>query len=118
MCLVSSSKKPRIAKKDITVYKFVLIENNGYITPYERTPLIFDTTDLPKDIEKFGFRNYHIRGGYIHAYTNYEEAKHGLVWYGMRYNKTIIAGIIPRGTKYFVSKDKREICAEIIKFLV
>lgn len=118
MCLVSSSSKPRIAKKNIIVYKFVLLENNQYITPYLRDSLISDTTNQPKDVEKFGFRNYHIRGGYIHAFTSYEEAKHSLVWYGVHYSKTIIAGVIPRGTKYFVSKNRKQICAETINFLI
>lgn len=117
MCLVSSSKKPRIATKNITVYKFVLYEHD-YITPFQRTSLISDTTDLPKDIEKYRFRNYHIRGGYIHAYTSYEEAKEASVWYGLPYNKTIIAGIIPSGTKYYISKDRKQICAETINFLI
>lgn len=111
MCLYLREKKARVAKEDITVLKYVKVDDNVIITPYQCTkiPVNEVLTASPNNVETcsfgkdmFGNDVYSINGGAIHAkliksvFSKYECRK----------------AIIPAGTEYWVSVRGDEIAAK------
>lgn len=112
---------PQRAKKDIICYKLfdsprvdrgILI----WSTPFKRCLMIMGNLHIipenepliPKHCDYLPLRR--IERGFFHAYTIPEEAVyHKTSW------RTIIQCIIPKGTLYYKSTDKSEICARAIK---
>ena len=110
MCLFIREKKPRIAKKDITVVKYVKLRDNDIITPYQNTiiPVNEVMTASPKqvdikffDTDKLGNNVYSLGEGAIHA----KLIKDGLSEFECR------KAIIPAGTEYWVSVKGDEVAA-------
>ena len=111
MCLYIRDKQPRVAKKDITVLKYVRLCDNDIISPYQFTKIpvneimtaypdkediyYFYSTDL------FDNKIYSLSGGAIHA----KLIKNGIS--GCEARKAII----PAGTKYWLSICGTEIAA-------
>ena len=110
MCLYLREKQPRVAKKDITVLKYVKVYDNLIKSPYQNTVIhanevltaSHDKEDIVSfDKDTFGNDTYSIGGGAIHAklikneFSSYEGRK----------------AIIPAGTEYWVSVQGYEIAA-------
>ena len=110
MCLYLKEMQPRIAKKDITVLKYVQLHKKGIISPFQRTiipvnevitaypnkeDIRFSNTDL------LGNNIYSLKGGAIHAKLVEEDF---LQCEGRK-------AIIPAGTEYWVSVQGDEIAA-------
>ena len=110
MCLYLREKKPRVAKEDITVLKYVKVDDNVITTPYQRIKILVNEvlTAFPNKVETcsfgkdmFGNDVYSINGGVIdarlikRAFSTHECRK----------------AIIPAGTEYWVSVRGDEIAA-------
>lgn len=123
MCLIKKSKIPRIALKDITVYKSV---DNQYGKLY--TIITEDLVELgktykgifrksefnqdflnPRTLLSSLFSKY-VTTGYIHSYISLKRSI--AEW---RYN-TIVECIIPRGTLYFIGTNN-EIASRKLKYV-
>lgn len=113
MCLYLREKQPRVAKKDITVLKYVKLCDKGITSPYQHTkiPVNEVMTAYPKkeDMEScgtdlLGNNVYSLSGGVIHAklikggFSECEGRK----------------AIIPAGTEYWVSVRGDEIAARFM----
>lgn len=128
MCLYTRQILPIRAKKDITCYKTLrpvpLYNADSTIgpaarfeTPFMNTPVNVPGTLIPgRCFLKFPlYRNrdnklymYNIDKGFIHAYTRQGEAEKCI-----SFPFVVIAECtIPKGTLYFISYDKEEICAK------
>ena len=110
MCLPLREKQPRVAKKDITVLKYVRVCDNFITSPYRhnKIPVNEVMTAYPKkeEIDSFGVdllgnNSYYLSGGAIHA----KLIKDGLSEFECR------KAIIPAGTEYWVSVQGDEIAA-------
>ena len=110
MCLSLREKQPRVAKKDITVLKYVRVCDNFITSPYRhnKIPVNEVMTASPKkeEIDFFGVdllgnNSYYLSGGAIHA----KLIKDGLSEFEGR------KAIIPSGTEYWVSVQGDEIAA-------
>lgn len=110
MCLYLREKQPRVAKKDITVLKYVRVCDEGIFSPSQNTkiPVNEVMTAYPKkedikfcDTDLLGNDVYSLNGGAIHAklikggFSRCEGRK----------------SIIPAGTDYWVSVCGDEIAA-------
>ena len=110
MCLYLREQKPRVAKEDITVLKYVKVDDNIITTPYRRTKIPVNEV-LTASPNKEGFESwgadllgnnvYSIGGGAIHA----KLIKGGFL--GCECRKAII----PARTEYWVSFRGDEIAA-------
>lgn len=120
MCLYSKTRIPKIATKDIAVYKIVIQTSDGLITPYIKCKVskIMQVSfiDCIKGILSIRFTRdrYEINGGFIHSYKTYLDAKFIRYWIEFkdldnRYRYKILKGIIPKGSIYY--KDKTTYCS-------
>ena len=113
MCLYLREKKPRVAKEDITVLKYVKVDDNVITTPYQRIkiPVNEVLTAFPNKVgmescgtDLLGNNIYSLDRGAIHA----KLIKGGLLEFpGCEWRKAII----PAGTEYWVSFRGDEIAA-------
>jgi len=100
--------KPKVATKDIKVYKILKEINSNYLTPYmrERINFINGKADLPpvkiKAYWDWLTSRFFVDEGY-HSFTTVKEAKFSLN-FNFRSNVAIFNAIIPKGTKYFIGK--------------
>ena len=110
MCLYLRDKKPRVAKEDITVLKYVKVSDKFITSPLQKTVIhaneVLTASPDKADIYSFGkdlFGNdtYSLNGGAIHA----KLIKGGFS--GCECRKAII----PAGTEYWVSVRADEIAA-------
>ena len=122
MCLYTKMIAPQRAKKDIICYKLFDCPriDRGILTwrtPFKKYLMIMGTLHTIPENEPLIPKPYYgnlplkrIEKGFFHAYTIPEEALyHKTSW------MTIIRCIIPKGTLYYKSTDKSEICAREIK---
>lgn len=131
MCLIKNKKhhpfnRPLIAEEDIVCYKQLYINCfNEIITPYTEIPV--PTKCIQKDkrkripfkaeiLNKFMFIWRHVLGfsnivtdGFIHTFSSQHYCNCG-------WGNCIFKCIIPKGTKYFISKDEGEYASEQIIF--
>lgn len=119
MCLCKKSRIPRIAIKDIVVYKIVLptkIVPNGYKTPYRNCIVYMNNLYHGKfdyqDILFTSFIRSNIESGYIHSYTSLESL-YNHAFFSYMY---IIKCIIPKGTLYWIG-DIGDIASRKLKYL-
>ena len=110
MCLSLRDKQPRVAKKDITVLKYVRVCDNFITSPYRhnKIPVNEVMTASPKKeeidffgVDQLGNNSYYLSGGAIHA----KLIKDGLSEFECR------KAIIPAGTEYWVSVQGDEVAA-------
>ena len=110
MCLYLRDKKPRVAKEDITVLKYVKVSDKFITSPLQKTVIhaneVLTASPDKADIYSFGkdlFGNdtYSLNGGAIHA----KLIKGGFSECECR------KAIIPAGTDYWVSVRADEIAA-------
>ena len=123
MCLVTEQLKPKIASKDITCYKILLLtSDNFYISPY-RHFTFFENQVNPKkvfkakkswwtinihgdDLELFndnGIDAFTLNSGFFHMYKDYDSAvkaiKNSVT--GERESSVIFECVIPKGSRYY-----------------
>ena len=113
MCLVSKWRFPKKAKKDITCYKVLkksCLYQNEWCTPFRWTRVILNDWIIAEKCKTFSILNPYSKGaGYIHAYTDKKSFVRQKYTYG---EKRAFIALIPKGTKYHISRDGKEICAE------
>lgn len=135
MCLEKKSRIPRIATKNIIVYKILKSEDNKLFTQFYGYKVeigktykgIFDKYHI---FIKHGLRIFtnniicflislfyskFITSGYIHSYSSYANIPY-IFKYCYINNYYIIKCIIPRGTLYFIGKDN-DIASRKIKYI-
>lgn len=141
MCLRTKMICPQRARKDIICYKVVTeyknkSGNTAYVTPFLCADIELFSTMKAKENIKMAYiskmeypittkgggvmyvkriNEYIVQEGYIHCYVHIDGAirfKHhnSLNSYALK----IIRCIIPKGTLYYKSTDKQEICAKQI----
>lgn len=113
MGMLSKTRFPQRAKKDILCYKeFRVIENEDYLKTPIRGTIVPSESEWPTEMIpehrpplRFNSDSAYIKGeGYIHAFI-YKHKSY-------IYPKIVLAEcIIPKGTKYHISKSGMEICA-------
>lgn len=126
MCLVKKSWIPRIALKDITVYKVLIIgPNNTYTTYFMGNKIIIGETykgvfkkynryDSPKSTTLIkSLFSEEIGIGYIHSYKSYYTCKERITFYSLT---TITKCVIPKYTLYFIGKYG-DIASRKLKYL-
>lgn len=113
MCLYTKERKPRIAKEDITVLKYVICRDNEIISPYQLSKISVNevTVAYPEreDIKLDGVDILH-----EDFYILGEGAIHAMLIEGANlppYNFTRKKAIIPAETEYWVSTKGDEIAA-------
>ncbi len=127
MCLYTKQKKAQVAKKPITIYKYLKCEclpglnSPRYETPYTHTKVSGDIIDGRNSMEAFGiefiehFDNlYCITTGFIHCYT----CKLMALLKKPFDDCVLFKCEIPAGTEYYRSTSEfGEICAKKINFI-
>lgn len=112
MCLITKQKKPKIAKEDIIVYKVLVNYGNRLHSPYQW--YLYKLNELVT-IDKFGIdysrintKLFFIYEG-LHSYISKELAfKEQKSWVPIE-NISVYEGIVPKGSEYYVSKDRTEL---------
>ena len=123
MCLITEQLKPKIASKDITCYKILLLtSDNFYISPY-RHFTFFENQVNPKkvfkakkswctinihgdDLELFndnGIDAFTLNSGFFHMYKDYDSAVKAIKWLVPREKESyaIFECVIPKGSRYY-----------------
>lgn len=125
MCLYTKQICPIKAKKDIVCYKYVLSADSSYgseyITPIMDMPIDIGKTYKAVCIPKHGpivgkrcikpYELFSIAEGYIHCYAS----KVVFMTSTKKPIGHIIECIIPKGTLYYISYDKKQIAAKEIR---
>lgn len=124
MCLTSFREKAYISDKDIICYKvLVIVGNNEFVTPIQRTPVKLGEEMVAEGIEgKMPVpvyykidngvmyatkKDYQIGEGFIHAYLKLPVFEHYLIdKEGANYNRVIVKCIIPAGTEFYLGNEK------------
>lgn len=115
MCLFSETRIPKIATKNIKVYKVVKQKNKELLTPY----LNYEVSKVMKtsfkecikailNMRRNMYRGYEISYGFIHSAKSFRTAhllRTSLCCYNCCLNDKyiIITGIIPKGSLYYES---------------
>lgn len=122
MCLISKTNIPKIAEEDIICYKILEYTQLEYTTPFMYLPIrdsiveAIGDEDIYKKSAWFRPSKYSIGRGFIHAYTTYETAMKIIPEIECQFftecQLEVFKAVIPKGTKYFVSINGKEICAK------
>lgn len=111
MCLYTREKQPRVAKRDITVLKYVRLSDRGMLSPYRYTKIPTNkimkaspenVSPRPCSEDIMGNNIYCIDNGAIHAKLERDSS-----FSSSEGRKAII----PAGTEYWISIDGTEISA-------
>lgn len=103
MCLITENRIPKTSDKDIICYKIMVkMPSEKLETPYQHASPDKGNVLVAKG-EKFitetVFGEYIVSYGYIHSFTNIEDAQ--LHMYCMKHGrKCIYEAVIPKGTQY------------------
>lgn len=119
MCLTVSrfhhpTLKPKTAKRDIPCYKVVEFTNKGVETPYYAIRIDNYTIRLgmqPDSFPEEPFLEEQVRHG-IHSFRTRKKAEEHAAAFT---NCAVLACHIPKGSKYWVGKDK-DYASSYIKF--
>lgn len=133
MCLTKTKRLPRIAIKDIVVYKVLLEVDGNLLTPYREYPIEMGKTYIGSFVDcyvnaphllyksYFLYKIYHyicsifskdITGGYIHSYYNKLTADYSSRVCRCLFPTYIVKCTIPKGSIYFIGENGYE-CASI-----
>lgn len=121
MCLLSNSKIPLIAEEDIPCYKVLFrSDRKDYISPFGKVRYNIGGFNYPKDkyneecvdVTMVGSPLFRIGRGFLHCYTVecFTYDCFSLV-YGSN-KPRFFECYIPKGSKYFISADGKEICGD------
>ena len=123
MCLITNQLKSKIASKDITCYKILLLtSDNFYISPY-RHFTFFENQVNPKKVFKAkkswwtinihgddlevindnGIDAFTLNSGVFHMYKDYDSAVKAIKWLVPREKESyaIFECVIPKGSRYY-----------------
>ena len=115
MCLISKWRFAKKASHDIVCYKVLDKMGGEYYTPYMGTIVDINRVLKAKGFSFSFFEPKEKGTGYIHTYVTLQYTKNCLFEIG--YNPPIVFKcIIPKGTKYHISKDCIEFCSKKIDF--
>ena len=107
MCLYIGNKKPLVAKKDITVYKYVKKVGGKYVTACQNYPIqtneVLTASQNSEDIVDTDCRKYAINGGAIHACTSSYDNGFG--------DNICLKAYIKEGTEFWVQDDFKQVAA-------
>lgn len=114
MCLtIDKTTLFKYAKKKVVCYK-ILKYAGCYVTPYRHTLVLDDVLKGKKSFKAIGNSNvlvgtksFYIESGYIHAFTNLEDAKAQCDPFS---NESIFECYIPIGVKYIKGKYLNRNC--------
>lgn len=115
MCLYSKTRIPKIATRDIEVYKVVKQKNKELVTPYlgYKVSKIIQTNFIEciKGILNIShiYNKYRISSGFIHSYETNSDAYFNCVFLNClnpKSNYKILRGIIPKGSLYYKGSDE------------
>ena len=129
MCLIIESKE-LIAEEDITVWKYLIKRNEGYVTPYQRAKIkigkIYKSSIEKKERMGVGEDGW-MRGWVeiinkaLHSFLNKEDAKeHYLdIWGGRGEWSVIVKCKIPKGATYYKGTfdDLESIASNKLKYV-
>lgn len=134
MCLEKKNRIPKIATKDIIVYKVLTLENNKLLTIVCKNEIEIGKTYKGIFGEYNIFIKHRLRtftnnticflislfytkfiiSGYIHSYDNYDSIPSHFKYRLLNYY--IAKCIIPKGTLYFIGKDD-DIASRKLKYV-
>ena len=110
MCLYLRDKKPRVAKEDITVMKYVRLYDDGIVSPYQFTKIpvneVLTASPNKENIESCG---KDLLGNDVYSIS--EGAIHAKLIKGEFSRCECRKAIIPSGTEYWVNVRGDEIAA-------
>ena len=114
MCMFSKTRFPLRAREDIIVYKEFRMKDKLFLCTPVRGIKVPDQKEWPfvmipdcRPPLRFSKEAAYIKGeGYIHAFT-YKVQRYNYLYPEIR----LVECIIPKGTKYHLSKSGKEICA-------
>ena len=116
MCLISKWRFAKKAKKDIVCYKVLDKMGDKYYTPYMDTIVDINRILKAKGFSFSFFDDPKEKGkGYIHTYASLYYAKEHVSAMACK-NPVVFKCIIPKGTKYHISKNCTEFCSKKIDF--
>lgn len=113
MCLYLTRLQsiPRIATKDIIVYKIIAVGKSDVVTPI-RMMQIKSKLIIPEDKENLTlkdcfkiFLNKEVNGKFIHAFRKFNTPPPGWVYGLYKYMIYCVKCIIPKGTIYYKNDD-------------
>ena len=108
MCLVSKWRFPRKAKENIVCFKILRKSAGRWVTPFQDVEVQLNNMLIAEKCKKFSVFHPFVKGeGYIHAYSQKDFVINNIFSTG-----NIFVAVIPKGTKYHISKDGKQICAE------
>ena len=110
MCLISKRRFPQKAKEDIVCFKVLKrghMVGTTWMTPFRYIPVETNKLLIAKECKTFSIHYPYNKGkGYIHAYAFKQFVRTN------SYYERVFKAIIPKGTKYHISRDGTEICAK------
>lgn len=109
MCLISKSKYPKIAKKDITVYKVLKSDLTSlyYDFPYKLNKLYAENDDMSYNTHLREYECFSFTKNWIHSYADINLAKDLI-----EDNLILVECVVPKGTAYH--EGYSEICSKKI----
>ena len=115
MCLFTTRKVPKIAEKDIIVYKAMkrflfLIISPIYFSPW--IPGVLKKRVLKSKTHIFNDIEYEISDG-LHAFLKYSDVE----IYFPELKNSIYEAVIPKGSKYYISIDRKFIVSNKMKII-
>ena len=126
MCLYSNTNVPSIAKRDILVYKVLLQKDGKYYAPYQETYEYKKGINIPSENKQRILcrdKDFQISFGILHSCKTRGQAKYILSILKLMSPYPIkqfivVKMYIPKGTKFFISSDKREYASNKLLWLV
>lgn len=114
MCLVADSDIPYIAEQDIICYKFYILINDKYVSPYRKCNMPGINELVTTELQEPG--RFYIEKGF-HSFTYLEDAEIAAERFGNNYEDCIAKCIIPKGSRYYAGKFGKDYsyCSKSIK---
>lgn len=124
MCLYKCRYLPNISQHDLIVYKFLIIKDQEFYTPYMCSKITPDSIQIGKIARPFKFIidllcSKTISQGFVHTFRNIEQAKkeaHSVGYCFHPYKVVIYECVIPKYTFYYYGGNE-DIAARKIKYI-
>lgn len=114
MCLVSKSNEPLIAVHDIHCYKALTMINNEFFSPFQHSRYFLNAVNYAFIECSTGGKYYYIEEGFLHCFTDEGILSLNDDDYNFMcpfYTLYLFECYIPKGSKYFISENGKEICS-------